>query len=91
MKRVEVIWHDAADVDAGPWVDRKDAPEHKPVIFHQVGYLYEVTKDEIHLTSCVGVDSMSARTAIPRGMVKKIVELTEGSPVKVTITRKRAK
>lgn len=91
MKLVLIVWHDAADVDSGTWVDRKDAPKHVPVIFHQVGYIYEVTKDEIHLTSCVGAETMAPRTAIPRGMVKKIVELTEGKPVKVAITRKSAK
>jgi hypothetical protein len=89
MKAVLCVWHDAADADEGPWVHRKDAPPIQPVIFHQIGYLYEITPELIVLTSCVGVEQMGVRSQIPIGMVQKLVELNEGQPVK--IPKKRTK
>jgi hypothetical protein len=89
MKPVLCVWEDASDLDDGPWTFRKDAKPSEPVIFHQVGYLYEITADAVVLTQCVGVDQMSPRTRIPAGMVRSLVELTEGTPVK--IPKKRTK
>jgi hypothetical protein len=36
----------------------------------------------------VGEDQMGPRTRIPIGMVRKLVELTEGEPVKIPKQRK---
>jgi hypothetical protein len=83
MKLVQCIWEDAAELDGGPWADRKGAQPSTPTIFHQVGYLYELTHDAVVLTACVGEDQMGPRTRIPRGMVRSLVELTLGEPVKI--------
>ena len=91
MKLVRVIWEDACDLDDGPWTFRKDAKASEPVIFHQVGYLHEITAEAVVLTACVGVDQMGVRSRIPAGMVKSIVELVEGEPVKIPKRRKVSK
>lgn len=83
MKRVLCIWQDAADADDGPWVHRETAPAIEQVIFHQVGFLYEITSEMIVLTAVVGKEQMGIRSQIPVGMVKSLVELTEGAPVKI--------
>ena len=90
MKLVKVVWQDAADADAGPWVDRATAGPIVPCIFHQVGYLYELTAEHVVLTACVGREQMGVRSQIPSGMVKSIVELIEGDPLKIP-KRRRAK
>jgi hypothetical protein len=89
MKPVLLIWEDAGDLDEGPWTERKEAKPSEPFIFHQVGYLYELTPEAVVLTQCVGTDQMSPRTRIPIGMVRSLVELNEGQPVK--IPKKRTK
>ncbi len=91
MKIVCCIWEDAADLDTGPWVDRRSAPKSEPVIFHQVGYLYELTPSVIVLTSCMGEEQMGVRSQIPIGMVRSLYELTEGEPVKIPKQRKARK
>ena len=91
MKLVYVVWDDASTVDDGTWVDRKDAKPAMPTIFHQVGYLHALTPLEIVLTYCVGDDFMAPRSRIPIGMVRKLVELTEGEPVKIPKQRKARK
>jgi hypothetical protein len=88
MKLVLVVWEDAADTDTGPWVDRKDAAKVQPVIFHQVGWLYELTPSMVVLTAAVGEEQMGVRSQIPMGMVRKLVELTEGLPVKIPKQRR---
>lgn len=89
MKLVKVVWEDAQDLDDGPWAYRKDAKPSEPCIFHQVGYLYELTPEAVVLTHCVGDEQMAPRSRIPAGMVKSLVELKEGQPVK--LPRKRGK
>lgn len=91
MRLVLCIWEDAADTDEGPWVDRKDAARVVPVIFHQVGWLYELRPDVVVLTACMGEEQMGVRSQIPIGMVRKLVELTEGLPVKIPKQRKARK
>lgn len=83
MKLVKVVWQDAADMDEGPWVERATAEPAEPYIFHQVGYLYSITSEIVVLTACVGKEQMGIRSQIPAGMVKSIVELTEGAIVKI--------
>ena len=90
MTPVLLVWEDAHDLDDGPWTDRKEAKPSEPCIFHQVGYLYELTHEAVVLTQCVGDEVMSPRTRIPIGMVRSLVELTEGSPVKIP-KKRRAK
>ena len=88
MKPVKVIWEDASAADDETWVAREGIADAKPIIFHQVGYLFKLTATEVVLTECVGEDHISARTRIPIGMVKTILELNEGNPVKVPKRRK---
>lgn len=83
MKLVRVIWEDASDLDEGPWVHREGMTPSEPTIFHQVGYLCELTREAVVLTACVGKEHMGTRSRIPSGMVRSIVELTEGAPVKI--------
>jgi hypothetical protein len=88
MKLVACIWEDAAELDEGPWADRRGMQPSTPTIFHQVGYLCELTTQAVVMTACVGEDQMGPRTRIPIGMVRKLVELTEGEPVKIPKQRK---
>lgn len=88
MKTVLLVWEDAAEIDAETWVERESAKKPEPVIFHQVGYLYALTPFCVVLTACVGESHMGARTQVPIGMVRKLVELTEGEPVKIPKRRK---
>ena len=81
MRMVLVVWSDASECDAGPWVDRGTAPEPEEVIFHQVGFLYQHTPAAVVLTACVGQHQMGARTRIPAGMVRSIVELDSGAVI----------
>jgi hypothetical protein len=89
MRLVLCIWDDASDLDEGPWVGRKDAPKPEASIFHQVGYVLELNAEEIILTAAVGAEQMGVRSRIPVGMIKSLVELNEGQPVK--IPKKRTK
>jgi hypothetical protein len=88
MKRVLCIWEDASDADDGTWIAREGIAEAKPVIFHQVGYLFKLTANEVLLTACVGDDHIAPRSRIPTGMVKALVELQEGNPVRIPKRRK---
>jgi len=90
MKLVHCIWEDACELDEGPWTNRKADPS-TPTIFHQVGYLYELTPHAVVLTACVGEEQMGPRTRIPIGMVRRLIELTEGEPVKIPKQRKARK
>jgi hypothetical protein len=83
MKAVLCVWEDASDLDEGPWTPRKDAAKPEATIFHQIGYLYELTADAVVLTACVGQEQMGVRSRIPAGMVRSLVELNEGQPVKI--------
>jgi hypothetical protein len=89
MRLVKLVWEDAGDLDDGPWTFRADARPSEPFIFHQLGYLYELTADAVVLTSCVGADQMGVRSRIPIGMVRSLIELTEGAPVKIPKRRKQ--
>lgn len=91
MKPVLVIWHDAADADEGPWVDRASAPKIESVIFHQVGYLLAIEEHDIVLVACVGKEQMGVRSQIPIATIKSMVELTEGSQVKLPRRRRKPK
>ena len=90
MKRVEVVWEDASDLDEETWVPRAGASKPEPTIFHQIGYLYELAPDAVTLTACVGSDHMAGRSRIPAGMVKSIRELIEGEPVKIPKRKRKA-
>lgn len=83
MKVVHLVWEDAGDLEQGPWTYREDAGPSKPFIFHQVGYLYELTPDAVVLTACIGEHQMAPRTRIPRGMVRSLTELKPGKPVAI--------
>lgn len=89
MKRAYVVWEDAADLDEGPWVDRATAVAHKPVIFHQVGYVYSLTPSELILTACIGEEQMGVRSVIPIGMVRSLIELVDGSAIPIPKKRRR--
>jgi hypothetical protein len=91
MRLVLCVWEDASDVDEGPWTDRAGAKPGEPVVFHQVGYVFALTSECIEMTCSVSVDHMAPRSRIPIGMVRKLVELTEGVPVKIPRTRKARK
>ena len=73
MKRrydlVEILWHDAADMESG-WTS-KVKPE--PAIAMSAGYLVYQDKDHIVLAQdCDGAGEHNGRGQIPRGMVKQI-------------------
>lgn len=92
MKVVHIVWEDAGDLDEGPWAFRADARPSAPFIFHQVGYLYELTPDAVVLTACIGDEQMGPRCRIPMGMVRSLTELVNGEPVAIPKRRKsRAK
>ncbi len=93
MKVVLCIWEDACELDrgAGEWVYREDVEPSTPVIFHQVGFLYRITADEIELTATVGEEQMGPRSRIPAGMVKSLTELVSGDPVAIPKRRKNRK
>ncbi len=91
MKLVCCIWEDAADIDEGPWAQREDAKPSTAVIFHQVGYLYELTPDAVVLTACIGEEQMGPRSRIPMGMVRSLTELLHGEPVAIPKRRRPRK
>jgi hypothetical protein len=91
VKTVLCVWEDAAELDGGPWADRSEAKPSAPVIFHQVGYLYEISHDAVTLTACVGEEQMAPRTRVPMGMVKSLIELVAGEPVAIPKRRKPRK
>ena len=90
MKLVLAIWEDASDADEGVWVDRAGLTEAEPVIFHQVGWVYTLTSTELVLTHCVGKHQIAPRSRIPAGMIRSLVELTEGEPVKIPKRKRKA-
>jgi hypothetical protein len=89
MKIALVVWEDASEADAGPWVDRSTAPPAEPIVFHQVGFICSITSTEVVLTACVGEHQMGTRTRIPAGMVRQITELVSGEPIAIPKKRKR--
>lgn len=91
MKRVVCVWEDASDLDDGPWTPRKDAAKAEPTIFHQVGYVFELTPDALVLTACVGDEHMAPRSRIPLGMIRSLIELVEGDPVKLPKKKRTTK
>lgn len=91
MRIVCCIWEDAGELDEGPWTFREDAKPSSPFIFHQVGYLYELTHEAVVLTACIGEEQMGPRSRIPRGMVKSLTELVSGEPVALPRRRNRKK
>ena len=90
MKLVCLVWEDAGELDEGPWAFRATAVANTPFIFHQVGYLYELTPESVVLTACMGEHQMGPRSRIPVGMVRSLVELHPGEPVKIPKKRKKA-
>lgn len=90
MKLVLAVWEDASEADEGPWALR-DVKPAEVILFHQVGYIFSLTAEALELTYCVGEHQMAPRTRIPIGMVRKLVELTEGEPVKIPKQRKARK
>jgi hypothetical protein len=91
VKLVHLVWEDASELDEGPWAFRADAKPSHPCIFHQVGYLYELTPEAVVLTACIGEEQMGPRSRIPIGMVRSLVELLPGEPVKIPKQRKARK
>jgi hypothetical protein len=91
MKIVCVVWEDAADLDEGPWAMRAEMKPSTPTIFHQVGYLFELTPEAVVLTACVGEEQMGTRSRIPMGMVRSLTELTHGEPVAIPKRRRNRK
>lgn len=73
---VLVEWEDASVLDNETWVDKAQAPEPEATVFSQVGFLLANTRKHVVLTCTDGKRLMGARTRIPKGMVRKIVELT---------------
>jgi hypothetical protein len=91
VKIVACVWEDAGELDEGPWTFRVDAKPSTPFIFHQVGYLYELTPEAVVLTACMGEEQMGPRSRIPMGMVKSLTELVNGEPVAIPKRRKPRK
>lgn len=89
MRRVLCVWEDASDLDEGTFIERKDAPEPKATIFHQVGFLMSISASELILLSVIGDELMGVRTRIPAGMVRMLTELVDGEPIALPKRRKR--
>ena len=89
LRPVLVIWEDASDADSGPWVHVEGMPEAEPVIFQQLGFLVKLTSTEVVLTQAVGKEQIANRTRIPAGMIRRIVEVKEGTPIAIPKKRKR--
>jgi len=88
---VLVTWEDASQVDDTVWVDTATARKAEAIVFRQVGWLLEQTKQHIVLSACMGTEIMSARDRIPMGMVRSITvfDPAAGVPYKAP-RRKRA-
>ncbi len=89
MRRVACIWEDAGELDDGPWATRSALAKNEPFIFHQVGYLYELTPEAVVLTACVGETQIGPRTRIPIGMVRSLIDLMPGPPVRIPKPRRK--
>jgi hypothetical protein len=87
---VLIHWEDASVVDDDTWVQSHNMPAASPVMFQQVGWLLEMTKEHVVLSACIGADMMSARDRIPRGMVRSITvfDPMAGQPYKAPRRRK---
>lgn len=85
MKPVLIVWEDAS-AESGPWVHADEAGSMPIKVFHQVGWLLSMTSTEVVLSQAIEPDGkglMAARERIPAGMIRSIVELTPGEPVKL--------
>lgn len=91
MKLVKVIWEDAGDMDEGPWVYKAEAKPTEAIIFFQVGWLFEHTAEAVVLTPCMGEHQMGVRSRIPIGMVRKMIELTDGADIPIQLKKVRTK
>lgn len=74
LRLVRVIWEDASVVDDGTWVSRDGLKKPEPVIFDQVGWLWELTPAHVVLCDCAGKELIAPRTRIPLGMVRSMRE-----------------
>lgn len=85
MKMVLVEWEDASVLDSEPWVDKATAPDPKPRIFFQVGWLVSMDAEAIVLCHAADEDTTSTRERIPTGMVRRILEFnpSSGTPLKI--------
>ncbi len=91
MKMVLVEWEDAALLDSGTWVNRADAEPSKAVIFHSLGWLYELSPEAVTLTDTANPDFMSPRNRIPVGMVRKLLEFDPSSGKALAIPKPKRK
>jgi hypothetical protein len=90
LRLVRVVWEDASIADdGGPWISRDELAPPKPVIFDQVGWLFELTPDHVVISACVGERLIAPRDRIPTGMVRSIHEFTVDGGVEVLIPKKR--
>jgi len=74
-KIVLIEWEDASMLDTDTWVEKETAPDPEATIFRQVGFLLANTRKHVVMTCTDGTRLMGPRTRIPKGMVRKIVEL----------------
>ncbi len=86
---VLVVWEDASQVDDSVWVDMKTMPTATAIVFQQVGWLLELTRQHVVLSACLGAEIMSARDRIPRGMVRSITVFDPAAGVPYKAPRKR--
>jgi hypothetical protein len=90
LRLVRVIWEDASIADdGGPWIDRDGIKSPEPVMFDQVGWLFELTASHVVISACVGERLIAPRDRIPTGMVRSITEFTVDGGVAVPIPKKR--
>ena len=84
------VWEDASVVDEHVWANISGAPKAEAIVFQQVGWLLEMTKQHVVLSACLGTEIMSARDRIPRGMVRSITvfDPSSGQPYKAPRKRK---
>lgn len=75
MELVYVEWEDASAVDEPGWVDRATAPVPVKHVFKQVGFIVDIDLEAIVLTEAYTDTTMSPRTRIPMGMIRRWVDL----------------
>lgn len=77
LRCVFIEWEDAGALDDAGWVSRSAAAPPEPHMFKQVGFVVSYDDTAIVLTEAYNDDQMAQRTRIPRGMVRRLIDLDE--------------
>lgn len=75
MRLVLIEWLDAVTDDAG-WKKISDVARIRPPVCRSVGWILKETKSHITIAATIHGDDCDGDVTIPRGMVRKVTELT---------------